>query len=364
MRPARSRSRATSPSRGPSRTTPPTCSSSGGACACTTSRRSTAGSSPPTTSLHIERFLTENGTPTPPCYRSIDKVEAAGQVHGPVHPEGALRLVPGHHGQPDGGGHHRPECVEKFGDLKKPEAIIGTGPWMLDSYRPNVAITLVQNPPTSWPAAVHRPRRGVRRRGQRLPHGRLHRRQVRPRLGVPGHDQPADWVQIKDRLAQNRPTLPRRRSSPSNVVNDIYMRTDKPPFSDVRVRQAISHGHRPAGDHRRHARGRGRRQRRRSRRANRLGPADRPARRGRAATTSTTPPRRSGSSRPPATRTGSRPACASHRTARTVLVDTMQLVLKNLKAIGIDAKLNQKEYGAYISATFARQVRLAWPSGP
>jgi hypothetical protein len=24
--------------------------------------------------------------------------------------------------------------VEKFGDLKKAEAVIGTGPWMLDSY--------------------------------------------------------------------------------------------------------------------------------------------------------------------------------------------------------------------------------------
>ena len=31
----------------------------------------------------------------------------------------------------------------------------------------------------------------------------------------------------------------------------------------------------------------------------------------------------------------------------TVLVDTMQLVLKHLKAVGIDAKLDQKEYGAY-----------------
>ena len=28
------------------------------------------------------------------------------------------------------------ECVEKFGDLKKAEACVGTGPWMLESYRP------------------------------------------------------------------------------------------------------------------------------------------------------------------------------------------------------------------------------------
>ena len=38
------------------------------------------------------------------------------------------------------------ECVEKFGDLKKPESVVGTGPWMLDSYRPNVGYTLVRNP--------------------------------------------------------------------------------------------------------------------------------------------------------------------------------------------------------------------------
>jgi peptide/nickel transport system substrate-binding protein len=36
----------------------------------------------------------------------------------------------------------------------------------------------------------------------------------------------------------------------------------------------------------------------------------------------------------------------------TVLVDISQLVLKHLKDIGIDAKLNQKEYCAYISTSF------------
>jgi ABC-type transport system substrate-binding protein len=36
----------------------------------------------------------------------------------------------------------------------------------------------------------------------------------------------------------------------------------------------------------------------------------------------------------------------------TVLVDTMQLVLKYLKEVGIDAKLDQKEYGAYIASCF------------
>jgi peptide/nickel transport system substrate-binding protein len=38
------------------------------------------------------------------------------------------------------------EAVEKFGDVKKWEAVIGTGPWMLDSYRPNVGYTYVRHP--------------------------------------------------------------------------------------------------------------------------------------------------------------------------------------------------------------------------
>jgi peptide/nickel transport system substrate-binding protein len=36
----------------------------------------------------------------------------------------------------------------------------------------------------------------------------------------------------------------------------------------------------------------------------------------------------------------------------TVLVDAMQIVLKNLKDVGINAALDQKEYGAYISTCF------------
>ena len=38
------------------------------------------------------------------------------------------------------------ECVDKFGDLKKPEATVGTGPWMLDNYRPNLGMTMVRHP--------------------------------------------------------------------------------------------------------------------------------------------------------------------------------------------------------------------------
>jgi peptide/nickel transport system substrate-binding protein len=38
------------------------------------------------------------------------------------------------------------ECVDKFGDLKSPDSVVGTGPWMLQRYEPNVRISFVRNP--------------------------------------------------------------------------------------------------------------------------------------------------------------------------------------------------------------------------
>ncbi|MGH7326275.1 MAG: ABC transporter substrate-binding protein [Candidatus Rokuibacteriota bacterium] len=38
------------------------------------------------------------------------------------------------------------EAVEKFGDLKKPEAVVGTGPWMLERYEPGVRLMYARNP--------------------------------------------------------------------------------------------------------------------------------------------------------------------------------------------------------------------------
>src|SRR5262245_13379649 len=38
------------------------------------------------------------------------------------------------------------EAVEQHGDLKRPEACIGTGPWMFERYEPNVRLVWVRNP--------------------------------------------------------------------------------------------------------------------------------------------------------------------------------------------------------------------------
>ena len=94
----------------------------------------------------VERFLTVKGNANAYMLKSVDKVEAVDRytvkftlkepfvwfldmLANPM----ALAIVAG-------------KCVEKFGDLKKPEAVVGTGPWMLDSYRPNAGPDLRPQP--------------------------------------------------------------------------------------------------------------------------------------------------------------------------------------------------------------------------
>ena len=92
------------------------------------------------------------------------------------------------------------ECVDKFGDLKKPEATVGTGPWMLDSYRPNVGFTMVRIPSYFLAGLPYIDRVEVvvdEDNASRM--AAFLSGQVRPRLGVHGHHQPGrTGCSIKD----------------------------------------------------------------------------------------------------------------------------------------------------------------------
>ena len=243
------------------------------------------------------------------------------------------------------------ECVEKFGDLKKPEAVVGTGPWMLDGYRPNVGLTLVRHPGFFVPGlpSIDRVELVVDEDNASRMAAFLSGKYD---LGweFPGTVNRTDWVQIKDRLQQKRPGL-RTLEYPASVMSHISMRTDRPPFNDVRVRQAMSLAiDRPGmGD----ALFEG------------VGVFNPPV--------------------PAALREWSLPLDQLGEGARyyrhdpaearrllaaagypngfpgticftdygsTVLVDSAQLVLKYLKDVGIGARLDQKEYGAYVSTCF------------
>jgi len=243
------------------------------------------------------------------------------------------------------------EVVEKYGDLKKWESVVGTGPWMLDSYRPNVGLAYVRNPNYFQSGLPY-----IDRIEATVDEDNASRMAAflsgKYDLGweFPGTINRVDWVQIKDTLKQKRPKL-QTVEFPSPVMSHISMRTDQKPFSDVRVRQAMSlaidrkaiieavfegvGAMNPAvpaalkewsipfdklGDGAKYYR---------------HDPAE--AKRLLAA----------------AGYPNGFPGTMCFTTyGSTILVDSLQLVQKDLKAVGIDVRIDQKEYGAYIATCF------------
>jgi ABC-type transport system substrate-binding protein len=243
------------------------------------------------------------------------------------------------------------ECVEKFGDLKRPEAVVGTGPWMLDSYRPNAGLTLLRHPGYFVPGLPHvdRVELGVDEDNASRMAAFLAGKYD---LGweYQGTILRTDWVQVKDTLKQRRPNL-RTQEFPSNVMYHISMRTDQKPFSDVRVRQAMSLAIDRQGWIESIAEGAGvvnppvpAALREWSLPVDQLGEGAKyyrhdPAEAKRLLAAAGYPNGFPGS------------LCFATY-GSTLVVDSAQLVLKNLKDVGIDAKLDQKEYGAYIASCF------------
>jgi peptide/nickel transport system substrate-binding protein len=128
------------------------------------------------------------------------------------------------------------EVVEHFGDLKKPESAIGTGPFLLEHYEPNVKTVFTRYPDyfltglpwvdrVEW-LVLEDPSTGLAmyRTGQ-IDCGPWHQWTVRQ--------------QDLDSMQQRHPQLIYRDFLFTNSQR-IYMRTDQPPFNDVRVRRAIS----------------------------------------------------------------------------------------------------------------------------
>jgi len=298
-----------------------------------------------------ERILTDKGSVNVSMYRAIAKVEAVDKYTVRFTLKEPFAWFLDMVANPMAGAIIAKECVEKFGDLKKPEAVIGTGPWMLDGYKPNVSITLVRNP-TYFVAGLPY----IDRVEMFVDEDNASRMAAflagKYDLGweYMGIINRVDWVQIKDVLKQKRPRLQTVEFT-TPVVSHISMRTDKAPYSDVRVRRAMSMAIDRKGIIDAIYEG--------------VGVVNPPV--------------------PAALRDWSipmdqlgeglayykyDPAAAKKLLAEagvpngfsatvefttygsTILVDGCQLVLKNLKDVGIDAKLVTKEYGAYISTTF------------
>ena len=183
-------------------------------------------------------------TPTPTCSASVDKVEAVDKYTVKFTLKEPFAWFLDMLANPMAVAIVAKECVEKFGDLKKAEAVVGTGPWMLDSYRPNVGHDArAQSPATSCP--------GCRTStGSSCPSTRTTPR-ASPRSSPAsttsaGSSQATinrtDWVQIKDTLKQRRPNL--RTARVPVERHDPHLDADR---SDAVQRRA-----RPAGDVARH----------------------------------------------------------------------------------------------------------------
>ena len=301
-----------------------------------------------------ERFLTLKGNPTAYMLRAVERVEAVDRytvkfvlkepfawfldmLANPI----SLPII-------------ARECVEKFGDLKKADSVVGTGPWMLDSYRQNVGLTLVRHPAYFRPGLPYIDRVEIlvdednASRTAAFLAGRYD-------LGweFPGTINRTDWVQIKNVLQRRRPNL-KTAEFVANVETHISMRTDRAPFNDARVRRAISLA------------------------INRQEMID--ALFEGAGVFNPAVPAGLKDWAVPTNQLGDGARYFKHDPVEarlllgvagypngfqaslrfttygsTTLVDAAQLILNNLKSVGIDTRLDQKEYGAFIATCYFGQ---------
>ena len=185
----------------------------------------------------FDRFLTEKGNPLRYILEAVDKVEVVDRytvkflLHEPfvwlvdvlANPVGTW-IIPR-------------EVVEQFGDLKKPESAIGTGPFLLERYEPNIKTVFRRNPNYFLPGLPWVD--GVEWMVVTDPSAAL----AMYRSGQFDCGAAPWWGVRQEDLESLKKTHPHLvyQDFLSTVSHAIYMRTDQPPFNDVRVRRAISH---------------------------------------------------------------------------------------------------------------------------
>ncbi|HMH52507.1 MAG TPA: ABC transporter substrate-binding protein [Candidatus Acidoferrum sp.] len=129
-----------------------------------------------------------------------------------------------------------PEVVEKYGDLKKAETAIGTGPFTLERYEPNVKAVFKRHPNYFRP-------------GQPFVDGVEWMMVEDDSTGLAMYRTgdldagPSTWWSVRQHdVDALRKSFPRfgYQEVLGNQVIAISLRTDQPPFTDVRVRRAVS----------------------------------------------------------------------------------------------------------------------------
>jgi peptide/nickel transport system substrate-binding protein len=293
----------------------------------------------------FDRFLTEKGNPERQLLDSVDRVEVVDRytvkflLHEPfvwlldILANAMMMWI------------IAPEVAAKYGDLKKVETAIGTGPFLLEHYEPNVKTVFKRNPDYFRPGLPYVD--GV----EWLVLDDESTGLAMYRTGQLDAGPGGNWMVRQpdlDSLKQSQPHLVYQDIQATNAWT-IWMRTDKPPFTDVRVRRAISLA------------------------VDRQGIIEAVLMRG--ALSPAVPPGLAEWSLPiEQLGEGARYYQYNPNEARRLLaeagyakgfkttftstggygrdlVDAVQMVLRNLKEVGIEAELKLQEYGAYMATT-------------
>jgi peptide/nickel transport system substrate-binding protein len=182
-----------------------------------------------------ERFLTIKGNPNRPVLESIEKIETLDKytVKFTLSEPNAwfLDLLAS-----TSTWIVAKECVEKFGDLKKVESVVGTGPWMLDRWEPNVKLVYVRHPNYFVPGLPYAD--GVEAIIDKDPSSRF-------AIWLGGQvDFAPEYQQVVRRIdlplaRQRKPGL--QTAEYTWIVSaSVGLKLANPPFGDVRVRRALS----------------------------------------------------------------------------------------------------------------------------
>jgi peptide/nickel transport system substrate-binding protein len=182
-----------------------------------------------------ERFLTLKGNPSRGLLEPVDKVEALDPytvrftLKEPfawfpnILASTVMWVIP-------------KEAVEKFGDLKRPEASIGSGPWMLEHWEPNVRLTLVRNPDYFLPGLPYAD--AVEVTVDDDPSTRLANWLAGKYDFAPEYDMVVRRLDL-DAAKQRKPKL--QTAEFTWLVGGItWMKLDQEPFKDIRVRRALA----------------------------------------------------------------------------------------------------------------------------
>ena len=127
------------------------------------------------------------------------------------------------------------EAEEKFKDFNHPDAMIGTGPFVLRAYDKGVKLTFERNPDYFMKGLPYLD--GVVIEITPDASARL----ALLRSGKVELSQLWGWVNPEEARSLKK-TNPEMVMTPDHAMcqSIIYFRTDQPPFNDVRVRRAVS----------------------------------------------------------------------------------------------------------------------------